>query len=61
MTWIELVREYFPNVSEDKAEYILWNETGFPSFWRGDPEQSCREQLEDFRKRSQSSLSGNEL
>jgi hypothetical protein len=50
MTWTELVREYFPDVSDKEADYILWNHTGFPSFWNiphdGDtPEACCRKQL----------------
>jgi len=29
-TWLDLVREYFPDAPEDLADYILWNETAFP-------------------------------
>ena len=27
---------------------ILWNETGYPCFWDGDPETCLRQQLHDF-------------
>ena len=28
-----IVREYFPDASDDDIEYILWNETSYPDFW----------------------------
>jgi hypothetical protein len=30
MTWIELVKEYFPNATEAECDYILWEQTAFP-------------------------------
>lgn len=30
MTWIELVKKYFPNVSDEEADFILWEKTAFP-------------------------------
>jgi hypothetical protein len=30
MTWIELVKEYFPNISDEEADFILWEQTAFP-------------------------------
>jgi hypothetical protein len=36
MTGIELVKEYFPTASEDDAEMVLWECTGYPSFFMGD-------------------------
>ncbi len=30
----EMVKEYFPNASEKEIDFILWNETHFPAFWR---------------------------
>ena len=30
MTWIDLVRKYFPNASEEECDFILWNRTAFP-------------------------------
>lgn len=36
MTVFELVRSHFPQHSEDFATSLLWNETGFPSFFHTD-------------------------
>lgn len=41
----EIAREYFPNESEDFIEGMIWNETGYPHFFQGDPEQRFRLQL----------------
>lgn len=30
MTWIELVKKYFPNASDEEADFILWEKTAFP-------------------------------
>jgi hypothetical protein len=30
---VSIVKEYFPDVERDKAEYILWEKTSFPDFW----------------------------
>jgi hypothetical protein len=30
MTWLDIFRKYDPNITEDEATYILWNETCFP-------------------------------
>ena len=48
MNGIELVKEYFPDVSDDVANDILWGRTGFPSFFVGDAEQHFRRQLGEF-------------
>lgn len=49
-TVIEIIREYFPEVTDDEAWYILWNETGFPSFWCGESTEKClRNQLLKFK------------
>jgi hypothetical protein len=29
----DIVREYFPKISDDEIEYILFNETSYPDFW----------------------------
>lgn len=55
MTGLEIVKEYFPKISDDDAGYILWNETGFPSFWSipedGEtPEECLRTQLKRFKE-----------
>lgn len=53
MLWAELVREYFPNASDDEVEHILWTHTGFPCFWNmpkdgNTPEECCRTQLKEL-------------
>lgn len=30
MTWIELVRKYFTDATDEEADYILWEKTAFP-------------------------------
>ena len=54
MSWTDLVREYFPDATDEQAGYILWEKTGFPGFWNipqdGDtPEACCRKQLQQFK------------
>lgn len=44
-----IVREYFPDATDGEVSYILWNHTGFPCFWHGDPETCLRQQLEAYR------------
>ena len=53
VTWHDLVRSVawehgIEWVSPWDADYILWEHTGFPSFWRGNPVDSCIEQLQEF-------------
>lgn len=51
MTGIELVRQYFPDASDDFAGYILWNKTGFPSFYLGNnPVEYFGQQIAQFKK-----------
>jgi len=55
MRWIDLVKEYFPKVTDEQADYILWGKTGFPTFWNipedgNTPEECCRKQLDNFKK-----------
>lgn len=54
-TWIEIVKEYFPEATDEEANHILWNETGFPCFWRlgedgATPIECCRKQLKEFKE-----------
>ena len=54
MRWLDLVREYFPNITDEVADCILWEHTGFPSFWRlGEDnstiEECCRKQLQEYK------------
>lgn len=30
MTWIDLVKHYFPKADDREADYILWEKTAFP-------------------------------
>ncbi len=30
MTWIDLVRKYFPDATDEYADFILWEFTAFP-------------------------------
>lgn len=51
----EVAREYFPDKSDDFLEWIIWNRTGFPSFWwmpkdGNTPEECFRKQLNDFKE-----------
>ena len=48
MTYLELVKEYFPDAGDEEADYILWEFTAFPLV-RGEDE--LREQLQEFKKR----------
>ena len=54
MTFGELVREYFPEATKDEIDFILWEKTGFPSFWDigidgNTPEECLRKQLQDYK------------
>ena len=49
----EIVRDYFPDASNDAAAWIAWNRTGFPNFFRGasawEHEAVFRDQLKAYR------------
>ena len=32
-TWADIVRRYFPTATDDEVHYILWEKTGYPTFW----------------------------
>ena len=47
---IDIAREYFPNESDENLDHIIWEKTGFPSFWQipkdgKTPEECFRAQL----------------
>lgn len=44
-----IVREYFPDADDGQVGFILWNCTGWPSFWIGDPVTHLRQQLQDTK------------
>ena len=49
MTAGEIVREYFPNATDQEVEFILNEKTGWPCFFV-DGENSLREQLAKFKR-----------
>ena len=49
-TWADLVREFFPDADDRTVEAILWEKTGYPSFFAGDPETVCRAQLTLYKE-----------
>ena len=54
MSWVDLVREYFPSITDEEANDILWEKTGFPCFWHigvdgNTPEACCRKHLQEFK------------
>lgn len=55
-----IAREYFPGADERLINYVLWNCTGFPSFWDGDPETVLRQQLQAAKDGKCEELSGAE-
>jgi len=54
MTAGDIVREYFPDATDDECEFILWEKTGYPCFWNipedgSTPEECFRHQLGRFK------------
>ncbi len=54
-TWNDLVREVFPDATDDEAGFILFEFTGFPSFWRipedgATPRECCLKQLRHLKE-----------
>ena len=52
--FMALAHEVFPEIphteeGENFLGYVLWNRTGYPCFWDGDPATVCRQQLQAFR------------
>ena len=60
ITWskppVDIVREYFPDATDDFAGYVLWNRTGWPRFWAGDPETCMRQQLQEYKAKLASGM-----
>lgn len=48
MDVLAIAREYLPEATEEHISHVLWNYTGFPAFWAGDPETCLREQLQHY-------------
>ena len=58
---LEIAREYFPYLNDEALEHIIWEETGYPSFWNipkdgKTPEQCFRKQLKDFADKYETML-----
>jgi hypothetical protein len=53
MNALMIAREYFPDAEDDWLESVVWNETGWPCFWRGDPQDSLRLQLAIVKAREE--------
>ena len=50
----DIIREYFPDATDEFCEFVLWEKTGYPSFWNipkdgNTPEECFRKQLSDFK------------
>lgn len=45
-TWNDLVREYFPSVSDQDCEFILWEKTSFPT----GSVDAIRNQIQTFKE-----------
>ena len=48
-TALDIAREYFPNADDATLDFFLWEYTGFPSFWGGDPGTVLRRQLTELQ------------
>ena len=50
-TWLDLARsvawEFGIDLGPDEADHVLWEYTGFPAFWSGDPIECCTRQLRE--------------
>lgn len=47
-TWLEVAREYFPEFSDDDLWFMIYEYTGYPSFWTYETsvESQFRKQLQ---------------
>ena len=50
----DIIREYFPDATDEFCEFVLWEKTGYPSFWNipsdgNTPEECMRKQLQEFK------------
>ena len=49
-TALEIAQEIFPDYDRCGLEYVIWEHTGYPSFWATDDiEAEFRRQLEFYR------------
>lgn len=51
-TYAQIVRsvaaEHKVELTDDQVELILWEHTGFPSFWTGEPASTCAAQVREL-------------
>ena len=51
LTFGQVVREYFPDASDENIDSILWEKTGYPCFWETDDTEAClRKQLQELKE-----------
>lgn len=46
MNWLDLVRKYFPGISDEEADFILWERTAYPMAGV----ETVEEQLKELRE-----------
>ena len=44
----DVAGDYGRTVTDDEAAFILWNHTGFPGFFQGDPLETCAKQIDHY-------------
>lgn len=54
MTVEDIVNEFFPGISKDEFDHIVYGHTGFPAFWNipddgATPEECFRKQLQTYK------------
>ena len=54
-TYGDIIKEYFPDATEEFCEFVLWEKTGYPSFWNipkdgNTPEECFRKQIMNFKE-----------
>jgi mannosyltransferase OCH1-like enzyme len=52
------VREFFPDANDEFCEFIIWEKTGYPSFWNipedgKTPYECFRKQIRDFKQETE--------
>jgi len=53
---IQIAKEILGDLSDDILEFIIWEYTGYPSFFDGNPEECFRAQLREFKELGQQFL-----
>lgn len=58
-----VVREYFPDASDEVVEIIVWGHTGYPCFWSipedgASPLECFRKQLKEFQEELKREIPG---